>query len=116
MSQKGFTLVEIIGVLLIISIVSGVAIVKFGGNLNDSAERVSAEFELTDINRSAKTIWAIHKMNSPEFSDDAVRAIEIASSTKLTPDGASLVINGAHFPVHRTPSTSTTPPEWRKGW
>jgi prepilin-type N-terminal cleavage/methylation domain-containing protein len=114
-NQSGFTLIEIIEVLLIISILAGV-VLKITGNLEGSAVNSTAEYELANINRLAMSYWANHRLSSAEFSDDTIRAVEIAATPHLTPDGGSLVVSGVTFKVTRIPSTRTTPPEWKKGW
>jgi len=114
-NQRGFTLIEIIGVLLIISIIAGIAL-KMSGKLEDTAVNSTAEYELANINRLAMSYWANHRLSSAEFSDDTIRAVEIAATPHLTPDGGSLIVSGVTFKVIRTPATLTTPPEWKKGW
>jgi prepilin-type N-terminal cleavage/methylation domain-containing protein len=114
-NQRGFTLIEIIGVLLIISIIAGVAL-KMSGKLENTAVNSTAEYELASINRLAMSYWANHRLSGAEFSDDTIRAVELASTPNLSPGGEGLIVNGTTFKVVRVPSTINTPPEWRKGW
>ena len=114
-NQRGFTLIEIIAVLVIISILSGVAIIKFGSSEESTLIKLS-EVRLSQLNNN--TAWALIKFAPDEFTDAAVLSTELAANPDLQPSGEGfvLVVKEKAFPVIRTPSTISSPPSWRKGW
>lgn len=113
-TEKGFTLIEIIAVLAIISIVFAIAVSRFGGGFTGSAVEKTAEVEVAALNRAAVQVWTLHKMEGSEFNDDEIiLKQEVSSNPHLVDGGVAIVIDGQRFAVQRTASTATSPPEWR---
>lgn len=114
--NKGFTLIEMIGVLLIISILAAFAL-KAGGFFEDSAKTKVAEFELADLNRTAKILWTEHKLSGEEYDDVKLQEMELKQYENLQRKGGGYVISvsGKEISINRIPGTSIQPPEWRKG-
>jgi prepilin-type N-terminal cleavage/methylation domain-containing protein len=112
-SEKGFTLIEVIAVLVITAIIFSI-VVKFGGGLTGSAANRAAEVEVAALNRAAVQVWTLHKMESLEHNDDSIiLEKEIASNPHLVEGGVAILIDGKRFAIQRTASTVTSPPEWR---
>ena len=121
--DQGFTLIEIIAVLFIMSIVAGIVVVKFDVFNRGSTEKLS-QIVIADLNEREKLAWTNLKLGdgweSDELFFEAAKADGIydigKSKWQLGPDqaGGTLILNGNAVKFARTVSESTHPGQWRK--
>jgi len=118
-NQTGFTLIEIMAVLVIISVLSGVGIKKFD-LISDAAGREALEYTLRELNSRELLTWALIK-----FSDEGWISDEGLFSTLdkdlgqgfswpegPSPTGGTLHMTSASMIMTRTPSTASSAGKW----
>jgi prepilin-type N-terminal cleavage/methylation domain-containing protein len=114
MNQKGFTLVERITVLLLIAILGGLAVMKYGSLENTASERVGEQI-IQQMTTEALDGWVKAKFVG-WIDDEQCFALENYSWADFSGGGAGgiLKIKGHPINVKRVPSTDSTPAVWRK--
>ena len=131
-SQEGFTLVEIIAVLVIMGILASVAMTSYS-NLLREVEKQAIKAAVSELNRKETLRWCQLKMGPTSFGTDAVLNNEIVTGTTGggwdTDCGADYVWNagdpaatggdlsfrlGAMVTLSRTPATLVSPATWRR--
>ncbi|MFZ0613838.1 MAG: prepilin-type N-terminal cleavage/methylation domain-containing protein [Desulfobacterales bacterium] len=122
--EKGFTLIELMAILVIIGVLSSVAIKKYS-NISVSAELRALDVGISELNTRETLTWAnliIGQGNYP--GDEAVWAemttyTEIGSSYKWAsgPDreaGGQLAFGSQVIPLKRATSTLQVAAKWHK--
>jgi prepilin-type N-terminal cleavage/methylation domain-containing protein len=69
-NDKGFTLVEIIAVLVILGILASVAVPRYV-DLENNAKQKAIDTVVSEINARESLTWANHKISASGFVDDA---------------------------------------------
>jgi len=68
--EKGFTLVELIAVMVILSVLAAVAIPRYM-NLDESARQRAIEAGISELNGRETLIWSNIKITRSGYTDDA---------------------------------------------
>ena len=115
--QEGFTLIEIIAILIILGILAAVAIPKYI-DLTANAESRAIDAAVAELNGREVLTWANTKISSAGWSTDA-----LPSDTSLGDDytwasgpttgGGQITFGSTTVTLTRTASTKTAPGRWK---
>jgi prepilin-type N-terminal cleavage/methylation domain-containing protein len=120
MKSKGYTLIEVIAVLVVLSILAAVAVPRFI-DLAGSAKRRALDYAVSELDSREYLAWANIKLSSPGWQkDDDVRAqvnynlgSEYSWHSGPTAEGGTLDFKDHPMDLDRTPSTNTSAPDWK---
>ena len=122
-NNKGFTLIEILAVLLVVGIIAGTVAYKLI-DLGGSASHKAAVYFVSELNQLEKHAWLNCKLDSNCVPTDLLPTADPDFINKRSPtgDGASLRKSGANYVytinnkefvlVYTEPSTSE-PAKWK---
>jgi prepilin-type N-terminal cleavage/methylation domain-containing protein len=118
-NQKGFTLIELISIMIILGILGSVAIRKYDILTHTASERVLAA-AVVELNVRESLIWTNMKISSDGYSNDAdVYAAlnpDLGPRLKWNPgpniEGGTLHCESASCTLTRTPSSITAAAKW----
>ena len=120
-NDRGFTLIEIMAVLIIIGVIAGAVIWTFDVFNKGSTDKL-AQIVVADLNEREKLEWMDAKLG-PGWIDDATffgdmkaRGVYDLGKSKWqsgpTNQGGTLILNGNEVVLKRENSESTMPGKW----
>jgi prepilin-type N-terminal cleavage/methylation domain-containing protein len=118
-NQKGFTLIELISIMIILSVIGSVAVNKYNNLTNTADERILA-VAVKELNARESLIWANLKISSDGYTNDAdvyaVLNTNLGSRLRWNPGpgigGGTLHCESASCDLTRIPSTNATAAKW----
>jgi prepilin-type N-terminal cleavage/methylation domain-containing protein len=119
-NQKGFTLIELISIMIILGVLGSVAIRKYDNLTNTANERVLA-VTVKELNARESLIWANMKISNEGYTNDTdvytALNTDIGSRLKWNPgptiDGGTLHIESQSIVLNRIHSTNSAAGKWQ---
>jgi prepilin-type N-terminal cleavage/methylation domain-containing protein len=120
LNQKGFTLIELIAVMVIMSVMGSVAVKKVD-LLTDTASAKALAIAVKELNVRENLVWSKIKISIDGYTTDAdlFSALEkdLGAKFKWNPgptiDGGTLHCESQSIILNRTPSTSSAAGKWQ---
>jgi prepilin-type N-terminal cleavage/methylation domain-containing protein len=112
MNQKGFTLIELIAIMIIVGVLGSVAVTKYEGLSQTATEQVLVS-AVKELNARERLIWTSIKISKVGYTGDedvyAALNTDLGSKLKWNPgpgiDGGVLYCGTRSHALVRTPSS-----------
>ena len=122
LNQKGFTLIELISVMIIMGVVASVSIQKYEF-VSDTASEKALYAGIKELNIRESLVWSNLKISNDGYSTDedlyGVLDTNLGAGYKWTPGppdrltGGTLSFKSASIVLDRQESTATTAGRWQ---
>ena len=121
-NQKGFTLVEIITVLIILSVLAAIAVLQYI-DLEQNAQQKVFDGATVELNGWEGLVEANLKMSATGYQDDAQLMLVVDYNLGTDYDwqaghpvtvGGDLTFRGQTVTLNRTPSDASKPASWNR--
>ena len=114
-NNEGFTLVEVIAVLVILGSLAAIAIPKYI-DLQENAEIRALQAGVAELNGREALTWGNNKLQSGGWTADAMADANLGAdyswSVAATVTGGTLDFGSASTNIARTVSTTVSPGSW----
>ena len=122
LNQKGFTLIELISVMIIMGVVASVSIQKFD-IISDTADERALHLGVKELNIRESLVWSDIKISTDGYSNDEDLWSLLAPQLNLggkyhwnpgphISDGGTLHFESRAIALNRQPSTLTSSGKW----
>ena len=122
-NQKGFTLIELISVMIIMGVVASVSIKKFD-IVTDTATERALHLGIKELNIRESLTWSNIKISTDGYTTDADLYLLVKPTTNLggkyhwnpgpDSDGGTLHFNSQSIALNRQQSTASTAGKWEQ--
>ncbi len=113
--KKGFTLIEVIAVLVLLGILAAIAVPQYI-DLTANAETRALEAGVAELNGREAATWGNALLASSGWTADVLPSTDLGSdytwSAAATVAGGTLDFGGSNKVLTRTASTATSPGKW----
>ena len=124
LNQKGFTLIEIMAVLVIMSVLASVAVKKLN-TISNTADARAIDVAVSELNSREMLLWTNQKFAPEGFGADGDNLIWGALDTALGDEyswesppnqatGGTLIFGTVTQPLSRTPASSGAAGRWQE--
>jgi prepilin-type N-terminal cleavage/methylation domain-containing protein len=122
LNQKGFTLIELISVMIIMGVVASVSIQKFD-IITDTADERALHLGVKELNIREALTWSNIKISTDGYTNDEdlwsllVPQLDLGGKYRWDPgphisDGGTLHFESGAIALNRQPSTPTSAGKW----
>ncbi len=119
-NQKGFTLIELISVMIIMGVMSSVAVKKVDF-ITDTASARALDITVKELNVRESLVWSNMKISNDGYTTDedvfAALDKDLGAKFKWNPgptiDGGTLHCESQSIVLHRTHSANSTAGKWQ---